>query len=296
MVLDWRAPVSRAFYRASARDPQGVAVRRRFGFSAGVADQLRGRAPRPRRGARHGQPDPDRRDRAAARRADARHRRHHPARAGRAGPRRPRPTRSACRARPAPARPPSACTAPRTCSTCTANGCAAPACSSSAPTARSCRYISAVLPALGEVEVEQSTVDDLIARVAGAGDRPAGGRRGQARRPDGDGAGDGARGAHRQADRADRGLRRLLPLADRRRAAAPDRRRGAARGSAVRHRPRAGPGPRGRRCCSASPRRAAATRPATPWLRRMAPLAAGRRVPRRGLAGRHAGGARARAC
>ncbi|HEY6596929.1 MAG TPA: AAA family ATPase [Asanoa sp.] len=35
MVLDWRAPVSRAFYRASARDPQGIAVRRRFGFHAG---------------------------------------------------------------------------------------------------------------------------------------------------------------------------------------------------------------------------------------------------------------------
>lgn len=35
MVLDWRAPVSRAFYRASARDPQGVRLRRRFGFSAG---------------------------------------------------------------------------------------------------------------------------------------------------------------------------------------------------------------------------------------------------------------------
>jgi DNA helicase IV len=35
MVLDWRAPVSRAFYRASATDPQGVAVRRRFGFAAG---------------------------------------------------------------------------------------------------------------------------------------------------------------------------------------------------------------------------------------------------------------------
>ncbi|HZN18422.1 MAG TPA: AAA family ATPase [Micromonosporaceae bacterium] len=35
MVLDWRAPLSRAFYRASARDPQGVRVRRRFGFSAG---------------------------------------------------------------------------------------------------------------------------------------------------------------------------------------------------------------------------------------------------------------------
>ncbi|MEU0568919.1 AAA family ATPase [Nonomuraea sp. NPDC005983] len=32
VVIDWRAPVSRAFYRASARDPQGVAVRRRFGW------------------------------------------------------------------------------------------------------------------------------------------------------------------------------------------------------------------------------------------------------------------------
>ncbi|MEU7615053.1 AAA family ATPase [Micromonospora rifamycinica] len=36
LVLDWRAPVSRSFYRASARDPQGVAVRRRFGFGAGA--------------------------------------------------------------------------------------------------------------------------------------------------------------------------------------------------------------------------------------------------------------------
>ncbi|MBQ1026283.1 AAA family ATPase [Micromonospora sp. C95] len=35
LVLDWRAPVSRAFYRASARDPQGLAVRRRFGFGEG---------------------------------------------------------------------------------------------------------------------------------------------------------------------------------------------------------------------------------------------------------------------
>ena len=35
MVLDWRAPISRKFYRASARDPQGVSVRRRFGFVKG---------------------------------------------------------------------------------------------------------------------------------------------------------------------------------------------------------------------------------------------------------------------
>ena len=36
MVLDWRAPVCQAFYQASATDPQGVAVRRRFGFSGGT--------------------------------------------------------------------------------------------------------------------------------------------------------------------------------------------------------------------------------------------------------------------
>jgi DNA helicase IV len=35
LVLDWRAPVSRAFYRASVSDPQGVRVRRRFGFAGG---------------------------------------------------------------------------------------------------------------------------------------------------------------------------------------------------------------------------------------------------------------------
>ena len=35
MVIDWRAPVSRPFYRASRGDPMGVALRRRFGFSGG---------------------------------------------------------------------------------------------------------------------------------------------------------------------------------------------------------------------------------------------------------------------
>lgn len=35
LVVDWRAPVSRAFYQASARDPQGVTVRRRFGWAPG---------------------------------------------------------------------------------------------------------------------------------------------------------------------------------------------------------------------------------------------------------------------
>ncbi|MEU6000216.1 AAA family ATPase [Streptomyces sp. NPDC047197] len=35
LVVDWRAPVSRAFYQAGARDSQGVAVRRRFGWAPG---------------------------------------------------------------------------------------------------------------------------------------------------------------------------------------------------------------------------------------------------------------------
>ena len=34
-VIDWRAPVSRPFYRASATDPMNLARRRRFGFSGG---------------------------------------------------------------------------------------------------------------------------------------------------------------------------------------------------------------------------------------------------------------------
>ncbi|RAJ67001.1 DNA helicase IV [Streptomyces sp. Amel2xB2] len=35
MVIDWRAPVSQPFYRASRKDPMDVALRRRFGFAGG---------------------------------------------------------------------------------------------------------------------------------------------------------------------------------------------------------------------------------------------------------------------
>lgn len=35
MVVDWRAPVSQPFYRASKKDPQDVALRRRFGYTGG---------------------------------------------------------------------------------------------------------------------------------------------------------------------------------------------------------------------------------------------------------------------
>ena len=34
-VIDWRAPVSRPFYRASGADPMNLALRRRFGFAGG---------------------------------------------------------------------------------------------------------------------------------------------------------------------------------------------------------------------------------------------------------------------
>ncbi|GAA1014445.1 DNA helicase [Acrocarpospora pleiomorpha] len=35
LVIDWRAPVSRAFYQASPAEPMGVSRRRRFGYQAG---------------------------------------------------------------------------------------------------------------------------------------------------------------------------------------------------------------------------------------------------------------------
>jgi DNA helicase IV len=36
VVIDWRAPIAEPFYRASAADPMGVKLRRRFGFRDGV--------------------------------------------------------------------------------------------------------------------------------------------------------------------------------------------------------------------------------------------------------------------
>ena len=36
VVIDWRAPVSRPFYRASPAEPMGLSLRRRFGFAGGA--------------------------------------------------------------------------------------------------------------------------------------------------------------------------------------------------------------------------------------------------------------------
>lgn len=127
LVLDWRAPVSRSFYRASARDPQGVAVRRRFGFSSGLLTSfedehldrgeelgtasriLTAEIERPRVGPMRTSSPPS-----------------SPNRTSWSAP--TWPTRSASRGRRARVRPPSDCTGPRTCSTCTGSGCAAPGC------------------------------------------------------------------------------------------------------------------------------------------------------------------------
>ena len=40
VVIDWRADMSRSFYRASASDPMGIGLRRRFGFAAGRMTSL----------------------------------------------------------------------------------------------------------------------------------------------------------------------------------------------------------------------------------------------------------------
>jgi DNA helicase IV len=164
MVLDWRAPISRAFYRASARDPQGVAVRRRFGFAAGVLTSfedenldrgeelgsgsriLTAEIERPRVGPMRDivatiQPDQDELVRAEL-------------------------TDSIC-VQGAPGTGKTAVGLHRAAyllylhrERLKRNGILIVG-----PNRAFLRYISAVLPALGEVDVEQSTVDDLVARV-----------------------------------------------------------------------------------------------------------------------------------
>ena len=52
-------------------------------------------------------------------------------------------------------------------------------------------YIEQVLPALGELDVKQATVDDLVAHVEVRGDRRGGDRPAQGRRADGRGAAPG---------------------------------------------------------------------------------------------------------
>ena len=45
LVIDWRAPVSTTFYRASHTEPMGVRLRRRFGYRPRLDHRDGGRAP-----------------------------------------------------------------------------------------------------------------------------------------------------------------------------------------------------------------------------------------------------------
>ena len=102
-----------------------------------------------------------RRARPGAHRADARHRRHHPGRAGRSDPGAAHRASSSSPAVPAPARPRSRCTAPRTSSTRTASDSVRRGCCSSGPSPIFLRYIDEVLPSLGEDEVVLATTSSL---------------------------------------------------------------------------------------------------------------------------------------
>src|SRR3954470_20525867 len=149
IVIDWRAPMSRPFYQASAADPQGLVRRRRFGFADGDEHEsglLRAEIERPRSGPMRDivatiQPEQDEIVRAPL-------------------------TESVC-----------VQGAPGTGKTAVGLHRAAYLLSTHAgqlartgvlvvgPNRAFLRYIEQVLPTLGEVDVEQTTVADLTARV-----------------------------------------------------------------------------------------------------------------------------------
>ena len=145
VVVDWRAPVAEPFYRATGREPMGLARRRHFAVEGRTAARHRGRAVRrgpPRRRPRRG-PRPSRRESSESawlQHADrlARTRSHRAPSATSSRPSRASRTRSsgrrspACsssRAAPAPARPSWRCTGRPTCSTPTASRWKTRACS-----------------------------------------------------------------------------------------------------------------------------------------------------------------------
>ena len=128
-MIDWRAPVSRPFYRASRADPMNLARRRRFGFSGGELTAFEDELFAADRSAEERQTKPGR-ARFSSTRSSGRGRGRcaissrpsSPTRTISSGPE-PR-GRSACRARRVPGRPPSGCTGSPTCCTRTGSRCA----------------------------------------------------------------------------------------------------------------------------------------------------------------------------
>lgn len=170
VVIDWRAPMSRPFYQASAADPQGLDRRRRFGFSGGeltgyedevlaeggeaTGDYLRAEIERPRSGPMRDivatiQPEQDDIVRA--------------------------PLAESICVQGAPGTGKTAVGLHRAAYLLYTHGgqLARTGVLVVGPNRAFLRYIEQVLPTLGEVDVEQTTVADLTARVPVRGvDRP----------------------------------------------------------------------------------------------------------------------------
>ena len=142
LQIDWRAPAAAPFYQATAARPLGVRRRRHITTEGRAVTALSDEVLDPDLAATDGS-DSQRlgaagRARRRAHRPHGRHRRHHPVRAGPHHPLERRRARSSCRAARAPARRPWPCTGRRTCSTRTATGSSAPACSCSGRRRCSC--------------------------------------------------------------------------------------------------------------------------------------------------------------
>ena len=171
LVVDWRAPVSMPFYRATREHPHGVRLSRRYGFSDTA--QLTAYEDEPLIGAATGQPSAllTRRDRTARGpdRCATSWRPSSPSRTSWSARRCSRA--SACRARRAPGKTavglhrlayllytePSRLTGGVTVV---------------GPNRSFLAYIRHVLPALGEVSVQQKTIDELIGRPVTGTDTP----------------------------------------------------------------------------------------------------------------------------
>ncbi len=162
MVVDWRAPISLPFYRASGREPMGVAAAPALRVPAGPGDRLRGRVAEARGRARSTQRSSRTRsngpgwDRCATSWPPS-----SPSRTSSSGP--TSPSRSACRAHRGPARPRSGLHRAAFLLYAHRDRLSRQGVLVVGPNSSFLRYIGDVLPALGEIDAEQTTVGDLVA-------------------------------------------------------------------------------------------------------------------------------------
>ena len=196
MVIDWRAPVSLPFYRATRADPMGVELRRRFGFQHGTLTSFEDED---LTGARHRAPTTPR---SSSRRSSGRA-------SGRCATSSP-PSSPSRTSSSAPTSSQSICVqgAPGTGKTAVGLHRAAYLLFAHreqltrqgvlvvGPNASFLRYIRDVLPALGEVDATQSTIAELAEKAlrevnpkwSVRGEEPADRRDAEGRRPAGRGA------------------------------------------------------------------------------------------------------------